>query len=318
MSKQLASTVTGITDPLDINVATSHTAAVATAIIKTVTTSLSIGDSIDVSLGYVGDVERVFRGYVKQIDREIGDNLYTVTAQDTLVRALDFFIVAADPDNPFSRQNITAEGLIEDLLALAGLTNYNGDATSFSLAIGQPVEINLVSVYDYTQSIARIVAWNLWADEDGIIQFIDRKPYVMGSDTAFATITDPTILDAGYQESDKDLRNKVVVYGANGIVASASASSPYLPSGFFKSVVLSTPIIDSQSVANSAASFNLAMLNRLTKSLNIEVEGSNLLLARKVIEVVQTDLSVSGDWYIYSATHTFNSSGYKVGMEIRQ
>jgi len=329
---KLYGTVTNCTSLINISISESHSSSTTTAIIVCESTTLSIGDSIQIDLGYVTDHDVIFTGYVKIIEQTVPDNIYTITATDVLIRAVDYFIVSANPDTPFSRQNIAAEDLVEDVLNLAGITNYTAQATSFTLAINSVAEVNLISSYDYSKSIADIVAWHLWAGRDGTVYFKNRKPYVMTgasgqpgdvADTPISGVSitdigsDKNILSFSYIKSETELRNRIVVQGGIGIYAEASASSPYLPAGFYKTVLVANQIIDTQSIAEDSASYNLAMLNRLTKRISASVIGDHRLQARRTVDVDEQYTGIDEDCYIYACSHQWSSSGYTVQLELR-
>lgn len=321
MSNILYKSVTGCTNVIDIQVDSSHSSQVATAIIQTENTSLGIGDSIEVDIGFVDNHNKIFSGYVKQIEHAEASSgrLYTLTCSDVLARAQDFFIASSNPNSPFTRSNIDAEDLVEDVLALAQLTNYVSENTNFTFAVHNPLTVNLTSSYDYCRFIADIIAWQLYADENGQVHFVDRRPYVMGGDTPDFTILANEILDIKRTVTDRNLRNRVVIYGAGSIYAVAQASSPYLPAGFYKSVVVAAPtVFDTQSMADAAAARNLSILNRLTQSLNITVYGNPSLLARTIVTLNRSSIDASGNWYVFSAAHSFGRGGYTVTAELRK
>ncbi len=318
MADTLYASVTGTSNILSVSVSTSHSSQSSIAIIEAVNTNLDIGDSISVSLGYVGDNGKVFQGYVKNIEHKEPAKTYTITASDVLVRAMDFFIASSSPDTPFKRQNITAEHLVRDVLELAGITDYHSESTSFTFAINSPLEVNLTSSYDYCRFIADIIAWHLYADNNGRVNFVERKPFPDG-DSSIGTVDEAISINAKYSASDRDLRNRVVVYGAAGIHAEASASSPYLPAGFYKTVVVAAPqVFDNQAMAQQSANYNLALLNRLTISASITMVGNYRYIARKVATFSFPDVGISGNWYIFSAEHSFSTGGYTVSLELRQ
>jgi len=311
-------TATSTSNIQSINVVGSHGMQNSTATIEATTTSLNLGDSVTINLGYSDSHSIVFTGLVKGIQKSESPVQYTITAIDTLIRAMDFFIVSSNPETPFSRQNISAEDLVGDVLALSGLTNYDGDTTNFTVAIKNPVEVNLTSSYDYCSFIAGLVAWHLYADINGKVWFLDRKPYIMGGDSSYKTITLPSILSATYSEDANNLRNRVVLYGAEGITAEASASSPYLPAGFYKTAVVSAQIIDSQTYADQCVAYNLALYNRLTRSVSLTVLGDSALVPRKVLTLNTGITELDHDWYIYGASHTINSGGFTTDLELRR
>ena len=301
-----------------INVNNSHSSQSAICQIEAESTSLDIGSSVTVQLGYDGAGTTVFTGYVKYIEIKEPSLLYNITCSDVMVRAMDFFIAASDPEAPFTRNNVKAEKLVEDILALAGLTNYSGDNTLFTFGINNSVEVNLTSSYDYARFIADILAYNIYADMGGQVHFTRRLPYIVDGDSPIGSIINTDCISMNYSETDKDLRNRVVVYGADNIHAEASAESSHLPVGFYKSVVVAAPtVFDNQSMAQQAADYNLELLNRLTQSVSIVMIGNPIYYPRAIATVTNVALGVSGDWYIYSVTHSASSAGFTTSMEVR-
>ena len=348
MSKTLYANVTNITNPLSIVVSSSHNSSTATAQIIAPGKTVNIGDNITIDLGYVGDYNRVFKGYVKNIVRQVPDNVYTITAKDDLVRAIDFFIVPTNPDNFYSWHNIKAEDLIHNILSLAGLTGtvntpVGGSAFTFATKSGNDVEVKLVAAYDFCKTIADLLAWQLWIDETGAIQFRNRKPFPMDgppeslqvgyeADVPIAgvTLTDSISINVIKNETDRDLRNRVIVHGSPGIFAEAKNAKSYnpltdamenilptTPVQFYKSMALVSPIIDNQSMANKSVDYNLSLYNRLGVSAQFQIEGNSKLLARKVVAVNEARLSLTGNWYIYMAEHQWSREGYFTNLELR-
>lgn len=308
--------ITGITNPLSVNVQTAHSSSTATAVITALEHSLSIGDSVEIDLGYDTNHDLIFTGYVKAIKQDIKDNLYSITASDELIRAVEYFIVSPNPDSPYSWQNIQLEDLIEAVLNMAGITNYTSDPSYFTMGVSVPIEVNLVSAYDFCRQMADLLAWNLWADENGLVHYEDRRPYPVTSDTgSYDTIASSEIITYNESYSVDTLRNKVVVYGRGGITAVASASSPYLPAGFYKTTVIAGDYIAQQWQADDTASYNLDLLNRLKHTITATLVGDPKYLARGITyipSVYSTD-----KWYIYAATHDWGAKGYTVGLELR-
>jgi hypothetical protein len=280
--------------------------------------TLGLGDSASVVVGYVGDTGLIQRGYVKSIERMIPDNTYKITINDVMTRAVDFFIANADSDDAYIIDHVLAENLIGDVLGFAGITNYGYQSTSFTFGINSEVPVDLISSYDFCKEIADILAWHLYADTAGKIWFIDRKPYIMAGDSSIGTLTDTSIVTAAYTVSERDLRNRIVARGTEGVHAEASAVSPFLPAGFYKTVVIATDYLDVTSNAQLACNYNLALLNRLTESMQLTVLGNHIYLAREIITVNSTALGLNCDWYIYGAEHNWGENGYLVNLELRR
>lgn len=320
MAQVLLATCTNTSNIEAVQFSDSHVAPTSTAIVTALSTSLQIGDSATVFIGYVGDTFKCITGFVKNIEHKEPHREYIITISNVLVRAVDFFIAASNPEEPFSRQNITAEDLIQDILELSGLTDFDMESTSFTFAINNPVEVNLTSAYDYAKFLANIIAYTLYADNDGTVHLINRRPYPETGESADFTFNDRhEIINLVYDKSDHDLRNKVIVYGTAGIFAEASASSPYLPDGFYRTVVVAAPgVIDSQSMAEQSAEFNLEILNRLTQRVELTIAGQTDIMPRLIAEIDIDDADVDGKWYIYSVEHNWSKAGYLTTLELRK
>jgi hypothetical protein len=348
MSKLYAD-VTNISNIESITVSTAHSASTATAQIVTGNKTVNIGDHVDIDIGYDTNHAKVMQGYVKNITRDIPNDLYTIIVKDDLVRATDHYIVPTNPDDAFKRSNIAAETLVQQVIALAGLTDFAYDATSFTFATrsGNEVEVKLTTSYDFCKMIADLLTWHLWCDNTGQVHFENRKPFVMDggtsqpgddtdeTDTGVGSVAinkgvpldNTTILNARYTESDRDLRNRVVVHGGPGVFAEASSATSWnpiteameqiLPTDFYKSMALVSHFIDNQSMANKSVDYNLDLYNKLTVGAQISAAGDPDFLARSIIEIDQPELSLSGNWYIFQAEHSWSRNGYIMELDLR-
>lgn len=327
--KKIRVEATGCGSIFSVDVIESHSSPTSTATIECKDTSLDIGNYIEIKAGYYdGDFLRIFSGHVKMIEYNALQQTYTLTCADIMTRAIDYYFAPENPDQPFKRSNIAAEFLVRDILQEAGITTYDYQETNFILGVnGTEAEIKLITAYDAAKSIADLIAWHLWADRNGVVHFRNRKPYVMYgnsgqpgdvADTDLPITIDKNngnVLSLSKSISEKNLRNKVVVWGARGITAVASAGSPYLPPGFYKTVLFSHPMLATQELAQKTADYNLALLNRLTESVRITVEGDPNLQTRKTINV--TDSDINNRFYIFSCRHSISAgSGYITELEL--
>ena len=336
-SKTLAANVTGVTinNRTSVNISNSHDSAVSVATISCTDTTLDIGDEIEVYLGYSTGIGKVFEGYVKNIDYDIPSARYSITAHDKMVRAVDFFMVSESAEAPFTFNNMSGEDLVEWVLGMSGLTEFNMDETYFTFAVEHDGEFNVVSSYDYAKQIARILAWNLWMSTDGVVQFANRKPFPMDgslsqpgdppfgvNDTSTVTLTDDDILTIGLNTHERDLRNKIVVYGEGDLSADSSSGTSYnplteameqiLPIDYYKTAVLASPIITDQGFAQDACDYNLSLMNRLSVEVSVSMEGNPNLACRNCVTLNQTvlDNTVNRLWYIYQLEHNWSTQGY--------
>lgn len=335
--KRLYCEINDATDILSVNVNTSHS-ALTTATFECIDTSLDIGDEVSIYIGYVGDYAKVFTGYVKTRELTVPNNVYSVTCHDKLSRAVDYFIVSANPEAPYNfGKGILAEDLVNGVLALAGLSLYEYTPTNFEFGISNPVEVNLVSAFDYCRMIGNIVTWNLWADQNGRIYFKNRKPFFMGTEdygqigwipdvplNLGNPLRDEIIISFGNTRNEKDIRNKVVVYGAGDVYAEAHSDVTYDPAtgtdipvyepGYYKSSVATYGFIDTTSLAQEIADYNLTQYNRIKESCSIVIEGNPIYMARESVEIDEAITGISGYWYILTAEHAWSKEGYTTSL----
>jgi len=120
-----------------------------------------------------------------------------------------------------------------------------------------------------------------------------------------------------YAFSTEELRNKVVVFGRDDIYAEASAASPHLPSGFYKTAIVSSELIDTQDMADDSATYNLELYNKLTENLRVEAEGNPLVRCRDIVGVTEPFTSMAADlWFVYAVDHDLDENGYSMSLTL--
>ena len=326
MAKQLTYSITGIGagDLEAVTVREAYNSPSAGCVITAYDTTLTLGDSISVSLGYDASNTKVFQGLVQAIEHSVPAHVITITCEDVLTKAVNYFIASDDPENPLSYSNIKSEDFVENILAEAEITNYEADVpASYTWATDAPAEVNLVTAWQAAHEMADMLAWHIYADRNGKVWFNDRRPYDSGSDSADFTYDETAgtnILSLTYHKSIEELRNRVVVYGRDGIQATASQTSSHLYSAnYYKTAVVGHPLIQTQTQAQRTADFNLELYNRLTQVVSMTVEGDPDLEARKFVDITGSAFTtVDGLWFIYSVQHKFGSQGYTVDMHCTQ
>lgn len=278
---------------------------------------LDVGNAIALDIGYVADHAVLFSGRIRSISVASPRGTYVIEAEDALWQAKEFYFIPETLDDPWSRSNITAEDLVEDILEEAGLDDYVGHVTGFTFATGeQDVEIKLVSAWDYISWICEVVGGHAYADTAGQVHFVDLPP-VPGVPVATLTTGEgKEITFSDYQKSDDRARNQVVVFGEGTIKATANAAPAgyTLPANFYKTAIISHTMIDTQAMAQAAADLNLTALNRLTESVRCDIEGDPNLDCRDTVTVTEAFTGVSGDWFIHECRHAVGVDGYKTSM----
>lgn len=314
-------------DILNLEVTEGHKQTTARFSLETEDiTGLNLNQAVSIDLGFADNHGQIFVGYVDEIAESAWPGIYSISGRDVLKRAIEHFIVTTDLEHPWGRENIDAAWLVRDLLKEAGITSYSAGASSFDFGTSHPAEFNLMSVWDAITQICNILAYNCWA-ENGTVYFarvfpVPTLPAPPGS-KHFDVGAGGDIEVIDYQYNTDNLRNKVIVFGRDGIYAARqSATTPcagdpssnctYLPAGFFKTAIVSSEMIDEQSMADSSAQYNLELYNKLTESLRVEAEGDYTVRCRDTVTVTEPFTGMSDDaWFVYAVTHRVDESGYR-------
>jgi len=172
------------------------------------------------------------------------------------------------------------------------------------------------------------MSWTLWCDQDGQIHFQNRKPFVMDGGTGEigdvadvptgVEITDDDIMSLSSAYDEKNLRNRVIVRG-QGVSGEASAVSPYLPSGFYKTAALGAPqLIDDADMAQEVAEINLEQFNHLTHQVEATIEGSPAISARQVLRLNSAVAGINELFYVLNCTTNITNQGYVNSLILRR
>lgn len=288
--------------------------------------SSGLNDVVEVDMGYTTDHDSLFYGFVDEISFSRGQSLYTIEARDPLKLAIEHWLVSTDLENPWSKSNIAAEDLVEDLLGEAQVfsyASYSGDASSFTFGTQNPAEFNLMSSWDAVRTINHILAYHCYY-KAGTVYFTRMFPEPAGSKTSSEHVVSSgdsgNLLFIDYGKNTDNLRNKVVVFGRDDIYAEAKTSSPYLPSTpntFYKTGIVSSELIDTQSMADDSADYNLDLYNRLTEFVRLDMEGNSNIRARDTVEVTETMSGIDEElWFVYSLSHSISSDGFTTSMSL--
>jgi len=312
-SRNLSASATGCTGIISIEVNEAYSTLSSNAVIECNSSTLSLGSTVNITMGYEGDTA-AFNGYlVKKITRLRPENTYRIDCNDVLVRAIDYFMAADDPEAPFQRNNISSLNLVRDLLSEAGITNVTsvepGPAVFTWGTNEDGARFNLQSVADAIQFIAQITGNTIYFDRSAdLVQFVARKPYVDGDSPIGTLNSGDELMSIEYMQSNGKTRNVIQVYGKGDIRARARADSPYLVVD--QAVVIAHELIDTSSMAQGTADINLTILNRLEESYQIEIEGKTSLAARQVWSVQDSVIQPSArDVFLYAVTHSFSQEG---------
>lgn len=285
-----------------------------------------VNDPMDLRIGYAapGPVQ-VFTGYIDAITYQNEIGTVVVEGRDVLKRAINHLMVPEDPQQPVaSYDNTAANVIVGDLLDRCGLINYVGDACAFNFGVQYPAEFFISTVWDSIVLINNIIVWHCWAEPGGQVRFADVKPVPGASSHTFKEgepAAGGNLVYVSYTRKDDGLRNRVVVFGrtlddGTTIRAEASAGSPYVPVGYHRTAVISSQLIDIQSMAQNAANFNLTAWNKLDESVEAVIEGNPNVQCRQTVTVQETFTGLNNDWFVASATHLWGPGSYTTRLTL--
>lgn len=309
-AKKLYADITGCSGVQSVSVESGYSTITATATVECTTTTLSLGDAISIDMGYADAHQNVFEGYVKKVVVSNPEGVYSITAQDVLIRAVDYFLVSDDPESPLTFHSTGDREVVDGLLGECGLSLTSGAVSPvFTLGTNEDgAKFNLQSVAESIQWMCSITGRVCYA-ESGLIYYVDRKPWVLGDDMLTGDWLSGTHILSCSKETDASrIRNRIVVYGNENLHAEASAASSYLVVD--QSACIAHPLLDTQEICQATADVNLELLNRLAVTLNLELKGDAGIFPRQIYHVVEPFTDTLDDVFVYRVTHNMSQDGF--------
>jgi len=210
--------------------------------------------------------------FIGSVEKIAPDGTYLIAAQDNSKRLQDYFIKDTYLIDYFS----TARFWIEKFLDEVGLS-YTFTTTESGGILSNNTQLGIASAYDTIIQLLQISGWYIYFDANGTA-IIGAKEV----DTKIAeTIQTEEIINLTINQHDRDLRNRVVVWGnANPntgaqIFADVSVITPWNYSIKDKrTVVIANHNIDSYSAAYSIANLALNEFSKITHIKTVEIVGA--------------------------------------------
>jgi hypothetical protein len=273
--------------------------------------TLALGDEISITLGNEQNGSGVVlaNATVKNITDAVPEFTYEIEFSDLMAQVGEAYIAPVDPDDPFEADNIEASALVQSLLTTyAGVSSFDLDPTIFTFGVPKPTPIKLVSCLDAIENIAKITSRMIYTSGSTFF-FKDRRPYIVGGDVAAYAI--PALLKGSWNRSTKNLRNRVVVYGTTGVRAEASAVSPYVPAGLYRTAVIGHELIADNTQAQATADTNLEWMNRLTEVVSVTVNGLYTARARDIVSLTNARWGFTDTlFFTTNIEHSWGPGGY--------
>lgn len=232
---------------------------------------------------------QVLTGYLSKIDRRRSPaSIIHIIGHDRFKLARDYFI----DENGLISQGESVEYWLNKLLSLAGLS-YVSDVSSVTNArlVSPGVEFRLRSVADAVLEVLAYASGYLYTAPDGVIHFMkgsrsDGLIYFRGGPITYSIDDDPTILTGGntlsaeFDQSDKLTRDVVKVWGmavhpyGGTVTKISSVKTKDLGLPVHKTVLYSTPMIQTQTEADRLSSEIIKELGKLTEIKPFECLGN--------------------------------------------
>lgn len=195
--------------------------------------------------------------------------------------------------HPETNGNITSEGVkaeavVQWMLRMCGLnegSQIQVRPTNFFIGDIKPVRFHLTSVFDAIGQIGELIGWYVTCDANGVSWFKKKPRRDSGFTSWNYSKGKENILQVSKDINNLNLRNYVEVHGASGITSIRREGSPYLGTTPYRGVLVANELIDTQGIANFMSARIMADLNRLTETINLQVEGNPYLDAGQSIRV---------------------------------
>jgi hypothetical protein len=312
MNRTLYASVTGCSDLLSIQTEAGYSMLSANAVVECATSTLSMGDAISIDLGYDDDHSAIFSGFVKKINRTTPDGVIQITANDVLVRAVDNFLAADDPENPLTYHSIDDRDLVNSLLGECGLSLSSGGVSpTFTFGTNEDgAKFNLQSVAEAIQFVCNVTGRLCWAVGSSIY-YEDRKPYKVAGDTVIGTWTvgeGEQIINISKEADNSKIRDRIVVYGKTPLRSSAEDASPYTV--VRQTAAIAHELLDTQEICDATAAVNLELLKGLPITWTIDLMGDSSILPRTIYHIDETFTISNNDVFVYKVSHNFSNSGF--------
>lgn len=211
--------------------------------------------------------------YVNSVNKTHPAYTYTISAQDGSKRLVDYFIA----DNYIITYASNSVYWIKKFLTEAGV-DYDFDVPEIGSLLSNNTSLGLQNAHEQITQLLQMNGWFMYFDENGVCR-IGKLSTDLGN--IQETFTKNDITEIQIYESDKQLRNRAVVWG-NGnpttgewAFASISRNVPWMTSDKdYRAAVLSNSSIPDSSVAYSLATLMINEFSRLSIEKEVTVHGA--------------------------------------------
>jgi len=276
---------------------------------------------IQIFEGYNGYSQLVFTGYIDDVEQSRFPNEFDLVCSDVLKKAQETWL----DDTGVTYTSTQAETAVVALLALAGLTNVQAATSNFTIGDTHPTEFKLVSVLDACNQIAGLIGWALWATADGTVHFRHKKPLPGASvfwtyrEASSLTATDGNIIGKfKHTKTDKNLRNKAIVIGYGDIREEYAEGSQYVPSPpTYRTMILSSEIIDTSSMASAFAKWMVKDCNHLWESAAFTIPGNPYLGMGQTIKLIESRSGNNSNYFVFAINSNMGKGqGYTMDLVV--
>lgn len=271
---------------------------------------LILGKNIEVSLGYSGTNQMIFKGYIESINYEFNDSpSITVVCMDG-IHVLMQKVTIERKDKEKALSDIVTEILNKERSYISELEIESIPATGIQIAQN-------ISDYDFIKKIA---------NENGFEFFIlvgkaylrtakKVKTLIMSLEFGQSIISfskEVKYKNISVTVMGKDDANKVTTKGTD----TGITNTPYIEKSFVSNTVIQSGKYDTDSKAMERATIEVQNILESAYSARLECIGIPELVPGRYIELKNFDDDFNKEYYITKVCHDFRPGDYKVSLNL--
>lgn len=267
------------------------------------------GDSIEVQLGYEGNVKKVFTGSVDKVEPRVSD---------VLITGYSLFSLLTSTKTSQVYENQSASDIVKDLADKCGMS---AKEPSDGLSFPSYVVTNAQSIYAYMRELADKCGFRMYSSADGHIIFKEYerdkpKPLKYGRDILESEVNELTPSASCvkvYGESPSSFKGADTAHVISKEVVEGVAGSGE------PVITFQDPMVKDKETADRVA---LAKLEAIRSSLKgiIKTPGNPGVYTGDTIEIKEApDARMNGEFEVTGVNHVFSSSeGYMTTISWRK
>jgi len=287
-------------------------------------TWVAAGNIVQVDVGFDGEFQRVFNGYVQDRSIDALDRAVLSCAGQLFSAFRTIQISERDVDG------ITVEAALEGVLDYVGITDRALTVPAFTLGSASTAVLERDTAAGMLQTLMDIDGLRVWELGSGtvVIAAVDGTP----APAAFRKLTTDTddhayVLEGGVREDPTWFRSQVTVTGAtitegtppdetsrtisaSASVADRSLIQPPLPADTQIEAEFQNHLIDTDAKAEEVALRLINAYARVPQQVTLEIAGDPRLELGMTLNLSLPEFKLTGNWLIHGIEQEIGDAGY--------